>query len=143
MSFKPGSAAVTVAVTVLAGVWLSAQTPQVFQFVVSATDASGASVTDLRPEDVVMSEDGVRQQVVKVEPLAIPMKLTIAVDNGLESSEALGHYRAGLTGLIQALPPDVNRDCREALLEIINHHVSGPLKTVEFIAKVARAGGGS
>ncbi|HMF44736.1 MAG TPA: DNA repair protein RecO [Polyangia bacterium] len=40
-----------------------------------------------------------------------------------------------------ALPTDVNRDCREALLEIINHHVSGPLKTVEFIAKVARAGG--
>jgi DNA repair protein RecO (recombination protein O) len=40
-----------------------------------------------------------------------------------------------------ALPADVNRDCREALLEIINHHVSGPLKSVEFIAKVARAGG--
>ena len=39
------------------------------------------------------------------------------------------------------LPADINRDCREALLEIINHHVSGPLKTVEFIAKVARAGG--
>jgi DNA repair protein RecO (recombination protein O) len=39
------------------------------------------------------------------------------------------------------LPVDVNRDCREALLEIITHHVSGPLKTVEFIAKVARAGG--
>ena len=43
----------------------------------------------------------------------------------------------------QALPVDVNRDCREALLEIINHHVSGPLKTVEFIAKVARAAGQS
>ena len=40
-----------------------------------------------------------------------------------------------------ALPTDVNRDCREALLEIINHHVSGPLKSVEFIAKVTRAGG--
>jgi len=40
------------------------------------------------------------------------------------------------------LPPDLNRDCREALLEIINHHVSGPLKSVEFIAKVARAAGG-
>ena len=40
------------------------------------------------------------------------------------------------------LPADVNRDCREALLEIINHHVSGPLKSVEFIAKVARAAGG-
>jgi DNA repair protein RecO (recombination protein O) len=37
-----------------------------------------------------------------------------------------------------ALPPDVNRDCREALLEIITHHVAGPLKSVEFIAKVGR-----
>jgi DNA repair protein RecO (recombination protein O) len=36
-----------------------------------------------------------------------------------------------------ALPPDVNRDCREALLEIIKHHVSGPLKSVEFIAKLS------
>ena len=43
----------------------------------------------------------------------------------------------------EPLPADVNRDCREALLEIISHHVSGPLKSVEFIAKVARAGGQS
>ena len=28
----------------------------------------------------------------------------------------------------ETLPADVNRDCREALLEIINHHISGPLK---------------
>jgi DNA repair protein RecO (recombination protein O) len=41
----------------------------------------------------------------------------------------------------EPLPADVNRDCREALLEIISHHVSGPLKSIEFIAKVARAGG--
>ena len=88
-------------------VWTSAQTPQVFQFVVSASDATGAPVTDLRVEDVLMSENGVRQQVVKVEPLAIPMKLTIAVDNGLDSGDALAHYRAGLTGLVEALPRDV------------------------------------
>ena len=31
----------------------------------------------------------------------------------------------------------------DGALEIINHHVSGPLKTIEFIAKVARAGGAS
>ena len=48
-----------------------------------------------------------RQQVVKVEPLAIPMKLTIAVDNGLDSADVLAHYRSGLTGLVKALPPDV------------------------------------
>ncbi|HVV51692.1 MAG TPA: DNA repair protein RecO C-terminal domain-containing protein, partial [Polyangia bacterium] len=42
----------------------------------------------------------------------------------------------------ERLPPDVNRDCREALLEIINHHVSGPLKSVEFIAKLSAGVGG-
>jgi DNA repair protein RecO len=41
----------------------------------------------------------------------------------------------------EPLQADVNRDCREALLEIISHHVSGPLKSIEFIAKIARAGG--
>ena len=42
----------------------------------------------------------------------------------------------------ETLPADVNRDCREALLEIINHHISGPLKSVEFIAKLSAAGHG-
>ena len=96
-----------VGVCVCVGVWLSAQTPQVFQFFVSASDAAGAPVTGLGPEDVLMSENGVRQQVVKVEPLAIPIKLTVAVDNGLDSADVLAHYRSGLTGLVEALPPDV------------------------------------
>jgi DNA repair protein RecO (recombination protein O) len=41
------------------------------------------------------------------------------------------------------LPPDLNRDCREALLEIVNHHISGPLKSIEFIAKLSSSGGQS
>jgi hypothetical protein len=85
----------------------AAQTPSTFQFAVSASDASGAPVTDLKPEEVVMTENGVRQPVVKVEPLSVPIKLTIAVDNGAASTDALVHYRAGLTGLVDALPPDV------------------------------------
>jgi|RhiMetdeSRZDD1v2_1073273.scaffolds.fasta_scaffold782313_1 hypothetical protein len=105
MRFNRSSAAIAAAVVVSAVVWLSAQTS--FQFFVSAVDADGKPVTDLRPEDVLMSENGVQQQIVKVEPLAVPMKLTIAVDNGLDSSEALAHYRSGLTGLVEALPPDV------------------------------------
>ncbi len=31
----------------------------------------------------------------------------------------------------------MNRGCREALMEIINQHISGPLKSVEFIAKLS------
>lgn len=84
-----------------------AQAPQTFEFFVSAADARGKPVTDLRPEDVVMSENGVRQQVVKVERQPVPIKLTIAVDNSEDSAEALSHYRAGLTGLVEGLPKDI------------------------------------
>jgi DNA repair protein RecO (recombination protein O) len=34
------------------------------------------------------------------------------------------------------LPPDINRGCREALLEIVKQHISGPLHSLEFIAKL-------
>ena len=97
----------SVAVMVMAAaIHVSAQ-GTTFQFYVSASNPTGAPVTDLRTEDVLMSENGVQQQVVKIEPVSIPMKLTIAVDNGIDSSDALVHYRAGLTGLVEALPPDV------------------------------------
>ena len=96
-----------VAIATSASVSLSAQTPQLFQFFVSASDSSGAPLTDLRAQDVIMSEDGVTQPVVKVEPLAVPMKLTIGIDNGFDSGDAIEHYRAGLTELVEALPKDV------------------------------------
>jgi len=86
---------------------MSAQTPQVFQFYISATNADGMPVKDLSPDDVIMSENGVRQTVAKVEPVAVPIKVTITVDNGLESADAIAHYRVGLKGLVEALPPDV------------------------------------
>jgi recombinational DNA repair protein (RecF pathway) len=37
------------------------------------------------------------------------------------------------------LAPDVNRACREALAEIINQHITGPLKSLEFISKLSHA----
>jgi DNA repair protein RecO (recombination protein O) len=36
----------------------------------------------------------------------------------------------------EPVPPDINRGCREALLEIVKHHISGPLHSLEFIAKL-------
>jgi len=98
--------AILVAVVALCETGL-AQPGQTFQFFISAVDATGAPVMDLQPEDVVMTEDGVRQQVVRVEPHPVPMKLTIAVDNSPDSAEAVVHYRSGLQGLIEALPPGV------------------------------------
>jgi len=100
------SSSLTFALLLLFAVWLSAQ-GQTFQFVASAANGDGVPVTDLGRDDIVMTENGVRQTVAKVEPLAVPIKLTIAVDNGLESADAIAHYRTGLTGLVEALPPDV------------------------------------
>jgi len=105
MAFNRRLAAMAAALVATATICLSAQTT--FQFVVSATSADGSPVPDLRPDDVVMTENGVKQEVVKVEPLSIPTKLTITVDNGIDSRDALAHYRTGLTGMVEALPSDV------------------------------------
>jgi hypothetical protein len=78
-----------------------------FQFVVSALGADGQPVSNLTREDVLFSENGVANEIVKVEPLRIPVRLTIAVDNGPLSREALAHYRSGLAGLVKVLPQDV------------------------------------
>jgi len=64
-------------------------------------------------------------------PMAVPVREALIRLAGTSLADAVR----------EPLPADVNRDCREALLEIISHHVSGPLKSIEFIAKVARAGG--
>jgi hypothetical protein len=84
---------------------LAAQSP--FQFVVSATDASGKLVTELKAEDVLMAENGAPVPVVKVEPYSMPLKVTVAVDNGGDTIDALGHIRSGLKGFVEALPSDV------------------------------------
>jgi hypothetical protein len=93
-----------IAVTALVPV--AAQGGQVFQFAVSAIDATGKPVTDIKPEEIVMTENGVRQPVTKVEPLSVPIKLTLALDNSPDSRQSLGHYRTGLTALVELLPPD-------------------------------------
>lgn len=86
---------------------LGAQQSGQLQLFISATDASGAPVTDLKPEEVAMTENGQPGKVVSLEKFSLPIKLTITVDNGSQSSPALANYRTGLNGLIEALPPDV------------------------------------
>jgi hypothetical protein len=107
MSLSRRSIVMAAALALSAGLCLSAQAPQLFTFVVSVTDGGGAPVGELRAEDVIMSENGVSQPVIKVEPHSVPIKLTIAVDNGRESIDAIEYFRAGLKGLVEALPPDV------------------------------------
>jgi hypothetical protein len=79
---------------------------QQFQFIIAA-EPTGAPITDLKPEEVTMSENGMPAKVLKVEPYPVPVRLTITVDNGPDSPESIAHMRTGLTAMVEALPPDV------------------------------------
>ena len=81
--------------------------PSQLQAFISAVDANGAPVTDLKSEEIAMTENGAPGKVVSLDRFSLPIKLTIAVDNGKDSQNALSTVREGLTGLVDALPPDI------------------------------------
>jgi len=74
---------------------------------ISATDASGVPLTDLKPEEIAYTESGTPGKVVSLDRHLLPIKLTIAIDNGKDSVQALSTLKEGLTGLVGALPADV------------------------------------
>ena len=78
-----------------------------YQFVMSVSDQEGRPVGDLRRDEIVLTENGVAAEIVNVRPFQMPVAVTIAVDNGPLSVDALAHYRTGLTGLVRALPEDM------------------------------------
>jgi hypothetical protein len=100
-----------VAVTIVtSGLTLAQQNqvqPNQLQVFVSAVDASGAPVTDLKPEEIAMTENGAPGKVLSLDRHNLPIKLTIGIDNSKEIRNALAVLRTGLTGLVEALPPDV------------------------------------
>jgi hypothetical protein len=77
------------------------------EFVISVFDSNRRPVRDLTRDEIVLTENGVAGEVVKVQPFIMPVKLTVAVDNGPLSTDAFAHYRTGLTGLIRELPTDI------------------------------------
>ena len=95
-------------VTLIAsGVTYAQVKPNQLLVFISAVDASGAPVTDLKPEEIAMTENGAPGKVVSLERYNLPIKLTLAVDNSSESQVALAAVRSGLTAMVEALPADV------------------------------------
>ena len=89
----------------LAGAALHAQ--QQFAFFLSAADANGARVTNLSITEVAVAESGRPARVVRLDPIVMPVKVTVMVDNGLGSAQHLVQYRNGLKGFFEALPTGV------------------------------------
>jgi len=106
--------------TIAVAMWSAAtlvvkgQGPATIQFVVSALDKNNNPVADLKPEEVLFSEKAGKGTIAKFEPFALPVKVTIGVDNGSDidskgnpvatSALAIGNYRNGLKGFVEAFP---------------------------------------
>jgi hypothetical protein len=100
--FRAGAMAaiITMAVTTV-----SAQ--KELSFFVSATTITGEVVTDLKADEVRITEDGKEGSTLRVDPVAWPVKLTVLVDNGFGTSTLLTPYRNGLKSLFSSLPAGV------------------------------------
>jgi hypothetical protein len=63
---------------------------------VSATSEDGTPLDSLSPEDVVVCEDGVAREVLKVTRSSAPVDITLLIDNSVASTRALQDMRIGL-----------------------------------------------
>lgn len=105
MSFKPLAPVCLFICAAVAG--LGAQ--QQLSFLATVTDpATGVAVEALNPADVRATEDGVTLKVLKVESVKRTVKVQLLIDTGLGiPAESVTQLRAGVRGLVEALPPDM------------------------------------
>jgi VWFA-related protein len=67
---------------------------------VSVVDQNGAPVAGLGPSDVIVKEDNVTREVLRVVPAEDPMQIAVLVDTSAAVRDSVAHIR-------QALPPFV------------------------------------
>ncbi|HEX6973977.1 MAG TPA: VWA domain-containing protein [Vicinamibacterales bacterium] len=70
---------------------------------VSVLDAKGAPVPGLTPADLVIKEDGVSREVLKVTPATEPMQIALVVDDSQASTHAIQPLREGLNAFIDKM----------------------------------------
>ena len=72
------------------------------------TDQNGRPVTDLRPEEFRVAENGRALEVMTAQLGTEPMRVVLLVDNGaiIDRSQALNPLRDAVTGFLETLPPE-------------------------------------
>ena len=74
---------------------------------ISVTDANGEPVTDLEPDDLQVTWDDTVCETLDLEPFNWPVRVTVFVDNGDGSRNALQHMREGLKLFVDEIPEGV------------------------------------
>jgi hypothetical protein len=71
---------------------------------VSVYDADSLEpVKDLKPEGLVIREDGVRREVLRVTPATSPMPVAVIIDNSAAATPTIADLRRALTGFIKGI----------------------------------------
>ncbi len=99
---------VVLAMLLLAGLTM-ARPPQIFaqaiqkSLFVSAVDQARAPGPDLRPSDLVVREDNVSREILRIVPADEPMQVAILVDTSESAREFIADIRRALPQLVEAL----------------------------------------
>ena len=72
-----------------------------------ALDDKALPILDIKPDEIGIKEDAGRATVVSVSRYGWPLKLTVLVDNGPGTADALVHLRNGLNKLFDGIPRTV------------------------------------
>jgi len=99
------SASVALAAALAVAPALHAQ--QAIQVFLSAVDADGKPVSDLRAEDINIMVDGSACTMTKFDAIDWPVKLTLMVDNGPVHTDALRQLREAVRLFLAELPTDM------------------------------------
>jgi hypothetical protein len=81
---------------------LDAQAIQRAMYVSALTEA-GTPVANLAPSDLIVREDNVAREVLKVEPAVDPMQIAILVDTSQGARDDISHMRTALPSFVKAL----------------------------------------
>jgi hypothetical protein len=72
-----------------------------------ASDAKGTPILSLKETDIAIKEDRGSSSIVSIRRFGWPLKITVLVDNGPRTADALVHYRSGLKKFFAGLPHGV------------------------------------
>jgi VWFA-related protein len=73
---------------------------------VSAVDQKGEPVEDLRVSDVIVREDGLRREVLRLSRAIEPIDIALLVDNSAAADDAILQIRDGLRRFVAKMTPD-------------------------------------
>jgi VWFA-related protein len=72
---------------------------------VSVVDGKGMPVTELGPTDIVVREDGVAREVLRVTPATAPMPIAVLIDNSQVAERAIPDIRPAVATFVRLTQP--------------------------------------